>query len=164
MVYGNLAYKYDIDDDEAVRVKSQTNAKQNIVKRKVQKSKKLSYTEKMISVVIVTISAIFMIIQFIEVNDSIAELAAAREKYNFEQSVTAQKSFELEQSIDLSKIEQEATMRLGMRRPEKYQTVYIDVPQDDTTDKTADEVEGMLNRCAGAMKSIMDNIVGFFSI
>ena len=39
----------------------------------------------------------------------------------------------------LSKIEQEATTRLGMKLPEKHQVVYLDVKKDDMTDKTADE-------------------------
>ena len=165
MTYGNLAYKYDYIDEESVRVKPKTKAKQNNVKhKKAHKTKELSYFGKIASVMVVSAAAVFMIIQFIEVNETQSELRAAQDKYRFEESVTAQKSFELEQSIDLSKIEQEATTRLGMRRPEKYQTIYLDVKRDDTTEKTADEVEGVSNRFYAAFKTFVSNIVEFFSI
>ena len=116
------------------------------------------------AVVVVSLAAIFMVVQFIKVNETQTALYAAREKYRFEEAVTAQKAFELEQSIDLSKIEQEATTRLGMKLPEKHQVVYLDVKKDDMTDKTADEVEGVTNRFVSGLRYIIGHIVDFFSI
>ena len=52
-----------------------------------------------------------------------------------------QKAFELEESIDLSKIEAEATSRLGMHRPEKHQIVYIDVMDRESCLSYAEEAE-----------------------
>lgn len=161
MTYGNLAYKYDYITEKQNIEKPDDKTE---VKKAVPKSKPISYAAKLLSVVVLTISAIFMIAQFVEVNETQADLSEARSQYEFEEAVTAQKAFELEQSIDLSKIEQEATNRLGMHRPDRHQIIYIDVPQDDVTEKTADEVEGFKNRFSGAVKSIMSNIVEFFSI
>ena len=162
MTYGNLAYKRDYESAEA---KPKTKAKQN----REQKPKKqtvmgLSYPAKIACVIVVSASAVFMVSQFIKVNESQTALATAQEKYLFEESVTAQKAFELEQSIDLSKIEKEATTRLGMQRPEKHQIVYVDVKRDDTTDMTADKIEGFGNRLASGIKAFFGNIVDFFSI
>ena len=100
----------------------------------------------MASVLTVAVSAVFMITQFVEVNDSLSAMKTAQKQYAFEEAVTAQKAFELEQSIDLSKIEQEATVRLRMQRPDSHQIVYIDIPQEDVTEKTSGEVEGFKNR------------------
>ena len=160
MVNGNLAYKYNyIREEEQVANKP----KQKNVKR-AKKPKKLSYAAKIASVFIVAASAMFMIVQYVTVNDTKSTLNAAVKEYEFEKSVTAQKSFELEQSIDLSKIEAEATSRLGMLRPEKHQIVYLDVKKNDQTVKTADEVEGFSNRLAEAVKDIKSHIIDFFSI
>lgn len=160
MTYGNLAYKYDYIQ----RKTNRRTAKQNIAINKSKKVKPISYAAKIAAVMIVAVSAIFMITQFVEVNDTLSALQTAQEQYDFEESVTSQKSFELEQSIDLSKIEQEATNRLGMHRPEQHQVVYIDVPQDDVTEKTAGEVEGFKNRFSAAVRSIISNIIDRFSI
>lgn len=129
-----------------------------------RKPKRISFGAKLASVAVVTISAIVMIVQFVEVKETLAVLNETKEHYEFEKGVTSQKTFELEQSIDLSKIEQEATTRLGMKRPDRHQIVYIDVPKDDYTEKTAGEVEGFRNRAAELGKSIISHIVEFFSI
>ena len=176
MTYGNLAYKDDYMDEKIVRekrkttsVKHETIKKNNRSRKKTKRIKRhrrqeISYLGKVACVIILSVSAIFMIIQFVEVNETQSALAKAKNQYNFELSVTSQKSFELEQSIDLSKIEKEATTRLGMRRPEKHQTIYLDVKRDDTTERTADEVEGLGNRAVKLFNSVISNIVDFFSI
>ncbi len=136
-------------------------------KKRVKSRKKkneISYLSKVISVLVLAASAIFMITQFVNVNETQTALEEKRSEYAFEESVTSQKSFELEQSVDLSKIEEEATTRLGMQRPEAHQIVYVDVKQDDVTEKTAGEVEGLGNRIAGFFSSVISNIIEFFSI
>lgn len=161
VTYGNLAYKYDYVQDKVPNKQEEIKKK---VKTKTRNKNAVSYTQKLISVVVLAASAIFMIIQFVEVNETVAELESVRNDYRFEESVTSQKTYELEQSIDLSKIEQEATTRLGMKRPEKYQQVYIDVKKDDVTEKVSGEVEGLENRFIKTINSIIDHIITIFSI
>lgn len=169
LTYGNLAYKYDYMDEE-VKVKekqekiSSEPKKKKKSKRRAARGRAMSRAGQIACVIIVSSAAVFMISQFVEVNEMQSELSAAKSKFAFEESVTAQKSFELEQSIDLSKIEAEATTRLGMRRPERYQMVYLDVKRDDTTETTADEVEGFGKTVAKGFKQLVSNIVEFFSI
>ena len=162
MTYGNLAYKYDYREEEKPREQKSTVNKKRVKSRK--KKNEISYLSKVISVLVLAASAIFMITQFVNVNETQTALEEKRSEYAFEESVTSQKSFELEQSVDLSKIEEEATTRLGMQRPEAHQIVYVDVKQDDVTEKTAGEVEGLGNRIAGFFSSVISNIIEFFSI
>lgn len=175
MTYGNLAYKYDYIYKNKTGYKDRgdepgTKSAVNTADRKMRsadgrkKTKEISFAAKVASIVIVTVSAISMIVQFVEVKETLAVLNDTKSQYEFEQSVTSQKSFELEQSIDLSKIEQEATTRLGMKRPDRHQIVYIDVPKDDVTETTAGEIEGLGNRASALWQSIISHIVEFFSI
>ncbi len=157
MTNGNLAYKYDYREPER---KKQVNKDKKVRSEKNE----ISYTAKLMSVLVVALSALFMIVQFIEVHEVQSALRSVRSEYEFESALTSQKAFELEQSIDLSKIEQEATARLGMHRPERHQIVYIDVKQSDMTEKTAGEVEGFGNRFSDWVNSFISNIVSFFSI
>ena len=157
MIYGNLAYKYDNNKTTKVKTSGEKNNKKN-------KKNDLSYGGKIAMVLVVAFAAVFMIIQYVTVNETASDLKVAIAEYNFQKSVTAQKSFELEQSVDLSKIEAEATSRLGMQRPESHQVVYLDVKKSDVTTKTAGEVEGFSNRFSNMMNNIKSNIVEFFSI
>lgn len=159
MIYGNLAYKYDYNNGKTAKTKPVGEKS-----RKKNKKTDLSYGGKIAMVLIVAFAAVFMIIQYVTVNETASDLSAAIAEYKFQESVTAQKSFELEQSVDLSKIEAEATSRLGMQRPEAHQIVYLDVKKSDITTKTAGEVEGFSNRFSNMMRNIKSNIVEFFSI
>ena len=47
---------------------------------------------------------------------------------------------------------------------EKYQTIYVNVKQEDMTEKTAGEVEGFGHGIVSVLKKIGGNIVQFFSI
>ena len=161
MTQGNLAYQYGYVEEENYK---KQNTDKSPRQRKRVKAKKISYAAKVASVLTIAVSAVFMITQFVEVNDALSAMKTAQKQYAFEEAVTAQKAFELEQSIDLSKIEQEATMRLRMQRPDSHQIVYIDIPQDDITEKTSGEVEGLRNRIHEWGKSVLSNIVDFFSI
>ena len=163
VTYGNLAYKYDYVQDKVPKNQEKVERKAK-PKTNTGNKNKISYTQKLLSVIILAASAIFMIIQFVEVNETVSELETVRSEYKFQESVTSQKTYELEQSIDLSKIEQEATTRLGMKRPEKYQQVYIDVKKDDVTEKVSGEVEGIENRFIKMINTIIDHIVTMFSI
>lgn len=51
---------------------------------------------------------------------------------------------------------------MGMQRPEKYQTIYVNVKQDDMTEKTAGEVEGFGHGIVSVLKKIGGNIVTIF--
>lgn len=159
MIYGNLAYKYDYNSGKTSKINPAGEKS-----KKKNKKTDLSYGGKIAMVLVVAFAAVFMIIQYVTVNETASDLRAAVSEYNFQKSVTAQKSFELEQSIDLSKIEAEATSRLGMQRPEAHQIVYLDVKKSDITTKTAGEVEGFSNRFSNLMSNIKSNIVEFFSI
>ena len=161
MVYGNLAEKRDYTKEYKNQPKK--DKKPSPQKRR-KKANKLSYASRIAAVLVVAVSAVFMIMQYVTVHETKTTLNAAISEYEFTESVTAQKSFELEESIDLSKIETEATSRLGMHRPEKHQVIYIDVKKSDETVKTADEVEGFGNRFAGFIRDIKGHIIDFFSI
>lgn len=165
MGYGNLAYKYDYTEEERQQQRKKAIKKPNNDKAKSKRRvAQLSYAGKIAAVLVVAASAVFMIAQYVTVNETKTALNSAVADYEFEKSVTAQKSFELEQSIDLSKIEAEATTRLGMQRPEKHQIVYVDVKQSDVTVKTAGEVESFSNRFVSFVKNIKGHIIEFFSI
>ena len=105
-----------------------------------------------------------MISTFVAVNETRSEIAALENQLAEQEAITSQKAFDLDNSIDLATIEEEATTRLGMQRPEKYQTVYVNVDREDVTEKTVGEVENASGVIGGWIKNIFGHIVEFFSI
>lgn len=166
MAYGNLAYNMPERERKPAQKRRKPQKRREYEARKAReqmliRSKNL---RRICVIVVIALSAGFMISRFVAVNETQSEIASLQRQLAQAESVTDQMIFDMEQSIDLNKIETEATTRLGMQRPEKYQTIYVNVKKDDITEKTASEVEGPGKRLAAAIKEFGSNIVSFFSI
>ena len=165
MDYGNLAYKLPRQYKKPrKRINPQVNRARIIRRNREQMLIRSKNLRRICVSVVIALSAGFMISQFVTVNETGQEIARLTKQLNELESATSQMIFNMEQSVDLAEIEREATTRLGMQRPEKYQMIYVNVKQDDMTEKTAGEVEGLGNSVTSALKKIGGNIVQFFSI
>ena len=165
MDYGNLAYELPRQYDEPIKKRRPQRNNVKVVKRNREQMLIRSKNIRRICVIVViALSAGFMISQFVTVNETQQEIASLQKQLSDIESATSQMVFDMEQSVDLAEIEKEATTRLGMQRPEKYQTIYVNVKQDDMTEKTAGEVEGLGHSIMSVLKKIGGNIVQFFSI
>lgn len=164
MNYGNLAYKLPEQSDEPivrpqkrkVKVYNKRNREQMLYRSKIMR--------RICVIVLLALSAGFMISKFVTVNETEQEIASLQKQLTELEAATSQMVFDMEQSVDLAEIEKEATNRLGMQRPEKHQMIYVNVKRDDMTEKTADEVEGFGNEVWSALKKFGGNIVEYFSI
>lgn len=164
MNYGNLAYK--LPEQYTTPVKKRRNTQRvRVDKRKQEQMRyKVKNIRRIAVIVTMALSAGFMISEFVAVNETSQEIASLKKELNTIESATSQMIFDMEQSVDLAEIERQATTRLGMQRPEKYQTIYVNVKQDDYIESTADEVEGLGNGMMSMLKKLGGNIVQFFSI
>jgi len=163
--YGNLAYKLPRQYEEPIRkARPQVNKVKVVKRNREQMLIRSEYIRRICALVLVAASAGFMISEFVTVNETEQEIAVLQKQLTELESATSQMVFDMEQSVDLAEIEKIATTKLGMQRPEKYQTIYVNVKQDDMTEMTADEVEGLGNDIMSALKKIGGNIVQFFSI
>ncbi len=167
MEYGNLAYKLPerYDEPNKRRKPQENRVRVKVVKRnREQMLSRSKNIRRICAIVAIALSAGFMISKFVSVNETNQEIASLQKQLTALEASTSQMVFDMEQSVDLAEIEKEATTRLGMQRPEKYQTIYVNVRQDDMTEKTADEVEGFWKSLISGLKKLGSNIVQFFSI
>lgn len=73
-------------------------------------------------------------------------------------SINTKKELSLEQSLDLKYVEEVATRKLGMKRPDKFQTVYIDVTQSNYAE-VASNAAGEKENFHGAFSVIKQGAV-----
>lgn len=164
MEYGNLAYKNYAYDEIPQKTKQKT--KENI---QSPEHKTAPRTEKVHMryigwILAVSVAAAFMVASFVTVKDTRHQVAMLQSELSDLETVTSQKAFELEKSVNLTQIEEEATSRLGMQRPESYQYVYVNVKQADKIEKTASGEEGLGKNILDAVGRFFGNIVNAFSI
>lgn len=165
MNYGNLAYKLPEQYEELPVRKKKRKRKVDINRRKrVQMAVRRKLMRRVSVIVAIALSAGYMISQFVAVNEGEQQIASLKKQLADKEAATSQMIFDMEQSVDLAEVEKQATTRLGMQRPEKYQTIYVNVRKDDMTEKTAGEVESLSSRVNSGIKNISSHIVNFFSI
>lgn len=152
MEYGNLAYKME-PEEKGKKV------------NRVPKAPKQKLNFKVVFfAVIISLAAYFMISKQVAVFETEKEMENLQAQLQSMKSKEVQKNFELEQSVDLATVEEIATTKLNMQRPEQNQRVYINVTSDDVTEITAGETEGVKNRVSNVADAVKKNIIGIFSI
>ncbi|MCX7715613.1 MAG: cell division protein FtsL [Clostridia bacterium] len=159
MGYGSVAYQ--LEQEEKRQRIEKTKKREKAAIRKAQKVKNIKI---MFCTVLIALAAFLMVSRYVEVYETEKQIAKLQKQLAEAEALTCQKMFELEQSVDLKTVEDIATTKLGMQRPEKYQIVYINVKKEDSTEVTADSVEGIKNRIESTTNEIAKNIVGIFSI
>ncbi len=162
MTYGSLAYNDVIQETQNAIEKNKQEATKKKLREKRRKGKRFILKTIFICTVLF-ISSVFMMSRYIELDNTKKKIDMLERELKEAEAYTSQKSFELEQSVDLSQIEEVATTRLGMQRPEKYQIIYINMKKEDTTEVTADDVEGVKNNISEKTEDIKNNISGIFN-
>lgn len=139
---GNLAYELDFEynlrqrEQKVVKHKQETKAKAQAITKKQHKT-------IVICAVILALCAGFMMSRNVAVYESGKLVSQKQKELNSLKEYSSQKAFELERSIDMESVEEYAKKNLKMVRPEKYQTVYVNIKQDDVTEVTCGQVEGI---------------------
>ncbi len=155
MGYSNLAYKNWEEEEEKI---------DKVVRKAPQKKKSIRNFKPIVFVLILSAAAYYMISKNVVLYETGQEIKAKQQELTDLRTYTSQRAFELEQSIDLATVEQIATTKLNMQRPERYQIEYVSVNREDVTEVTAGEVEGVKNKVNKAAKSFKRNIIGIFTI
>ncbi len=156
MGYSNLAYKYEEDYSFKEEAKKK-------VEVKAEKVKKKNFTP-IICALVLSMAAYYMISKNVELYETNQNIKSLQNELTKLETYTSQRIFELEQSVDLATVEEIATTRLNMQRPEQYQIEYVSIERDDVTEITADEVEGVKSRVGNATKNLKRNLIGIFTI
>lgn len=162
MEYGNLAYSWD--DEGHFSAEKNIQKKREELRAKKQQAKKKNAVTVVGVVFMLMVAAFFMISKNVSEYETELKIKSLEKELAELQSYTSQKKFELEKDIDLKIIEETATARLGMKRPDKNQIVYVNVKQTDNCELTSGEVEGMANKVASTASGVKKNIVGIFSL
>lgn len=139
---GNLAYELDFEYSSKQREKKVIEHKQE-TRKKAQAIAKKQQKTIAICAVIFALCAGFMMSRNVAVYESGKLVSEKQKQLNSLKEYSSQKAFELDRSIDMESIEEYAKTKLNMVRPEKYQTVYVNIKQDDVTEVTRDQVEGI---------------------
>lgn len=122
-VYGNNAYKYE---EAYAMPRKRVVRKVRRVKKKAKSG--LGSVALPVVAVLMAFGLLFSNSQIMEKN---AKVEALEKQLDTLRAQAVAGQFEIERNMDLDKIETEAITRLGMQRPTKAQTVYVNMGNCD---------------------------------
>lgn len=150
--YDNLAYDYSY----TTTPKKQTTQNPNIRIKTAQKTKTSAKTKNnystLLRVLLFTVFAFFVLTRGVMITDKANELSVKKKELADIKAKNQEMQVDIEKSLDLMRIEQLASEKLNMRRPEKYQIVYINLDRVDYVEKT--DASGGFNNATKLFSSI----------
>lgn len=155
---GNLALKPAY---EAV----QTRENRKVVKKQAKpksKAKTLNIAVAVFYIVIIFAIAFCLISREVSLYEKSSEINRLENKLEDAQTDTKQAQIAAESAVDLKKIEEAATTKYGMSRPEQNQTAYINIQQDDYVEKAAEKDAGLALQ--QSIQSGLKNLFGIFGV
>ncbi len=108
-----------------------------------KKAKSINVAVALFYIAVIFAVAFCLIGREVSIYEKSAEISRLQNKLEQAQSETKQARIAAEKSVDLKTIEDNATNKFAMSRPEKTQTVYINIKQQDYAEKTADKDAGV---------------------
>lgn len=150
---GSAAKKREFEKPKRIAVPSKTI---NIKKDSKLNNKK--YLKKAVLVLTIFAMAMLLTYRYNLINEKNLKSQTTKKELASIESSLLTSQIEVEQSTDLKKIEDYAKQQLGMQKPGKNQTIYI-----DTSKSTADVVEGttdesFIGKLTNSIKDFFSNI------
>ncbi|MBQ3553604.1 MAG: cell division protein FtsL [Clostridia bacterium] len=88
------------------------------------------------AILLVAMAAFFVLCRGVMITETTNRIEKSQKELSNLVATNKRMEMEIEEALDLKNVESVATEKLGMRRPEKYQTVYVTLPQVDHVEKT----------------------------
>ncbi len=160
---GTSAYKID-----EVKYEVSPGVQENIANRREKRqSKREAFFRRMrvyaffASVIAVAFGILFTNAVIIEKSSAVNQM---QEKLSEITEANNQMMVDIEKNLDLNKIEAIAIGELGMKRPDKYQTVYVDVEQSSYAEVTeAEEDSSVFAATFGAIGTKISHFVEYMN-
>lgn len=159
---GNLALKpvYRSEYQSArVNQEKKAVAKCQVTK---EKARTVNIAVAIFYIAIISAIAFCLISREVSLYEKSSEISRLENQLEQAQTETKQAKIAAESKIDLKGIEEAATTKFGMSRPEKSQTVYINIAQDDYVEKVAKKDVGL--EIQQSIQSSIKNLFGIFGV
>lgn len=114
-----------------------SNVRIRVSDKKQQTAKKRANVMAIVKLLLLMACAFVVLYRAVMITDKCNAVEQKQAELNALVTTNEKLQFEIDRSLDLKKVEAIAQNELGMRRAEKYQTVYIDLEQVDYVEKTA---------------------------
>ena len=140
--------------------KKQLAIKQQRLRKKKAKAKKLVFC--MVNLALVFTITLTILFRYVQITELSRENTQAQKEYETLVAKNQNLQMEINSLQDSKTIEEIATSKLNMMRPEKYQIVYIQTPKEDRVELVAQEnSEKKSGGFLGAIGTAISNVLAY---
>ena len=136
---GNAVRKTEIPSNNPnIRIKTGANVKKGPSKEQIARQKKARLRAKISAfgaVMLIVLAAFLVLYRGVLITEATNRIEMKEKELTDIIATNKRVEMEIEHALDLKTVESVAVERLGMSRPEKYQTVYVDLNQVDHVEK-----------------------------
>ncbi len=122
------------------------NVRIKVSKKEERVAKNRIRTQSILKIAFVMALAFLVLYRGLLITDKSTSIATKQEALQALVASNERLQIEIDRSMDLTNVEAIAKGELGMRRAEKYQTVYLDLTQTDYVEKVAGNEFSALSR------------------
>lgn len=156
---GTSAYRLDNCDIENYYTKKRINEQEAKKARAVKSAK--ARLKTIASILLVFAVACTILYRNVIIIESSTEAQQLEEKLTTLQAANTKLNYELKKEVDLKKVEEIATTKLGMKRPDKHQTVYVDVTQKNYAEVKNSAADKTLGGTFSVIKQKVINVLEY---
>lgn len=119
-----------------IRTAPKTKTSQKIKQAPKSKAKIKAHKKANLALVLLAAVAFLVLCRGVMITEKSDRLETKKEELKAITTANQKTQIEIDSALNLKNVEDVATNRLNMARPEKHQTVYIKIEQDDVVEKT----------------------------
>ncbi len=131
------------------------NVRIKVSTKKQQVAQKRANIMSLVRIAAVMALAFLVLFRGLMITDKCAAVEQKQAELNSLITSNEKLQFEIDRSLDLKNVENIAKGELGMRRAEKYQTVYLNLPQTDYVEKVATSEFSLFGRIGSFFSSMI---------
>jgi len=141
-VFGSIVEKTNVVEktntaeeiNTAVKTKYDVYEENSVLRAKKRQRATFKFKVKLVLFIVAAFGACWLLMyRYALITELTYKINTANKQYNNILSENVKLKVEIERQIDLQKIRELAETKLGMHKPDKYETVYIKVPKNDYT-------------------------------
>ncbi len=152
----NLAYNHHVAVPYSEpQVQAHPNVRIRVSNKKQRAAAKRANAFSILRFALVVFCAFLVLYRGLVITEKCNAVEQKRNELNALITSNEKLQFEIDRSLDLKHVEAVAQNELGMRRAEKYQTIYIDLEQVDYVEKTAKHQFSPISRIAEFCTGLM---------
>jgi cell division protein FtsL len=154
---------YELQEDEYYIPEHKSPQK---VRKSFKQQSQVKGTDKIktiLGILICFAVAFCILLRYVTITEASNKIDGYKKQISQLERLNEQMQVEIDRSIDLKKVEEIARTKLGMRRPEKFQMVYVKLDKSDYAEIVEQPMDNTNKNRFAAVVTVINNVLEYLN-